>query len=109
MTKWQEVKLGDVCKFQNGKKRPLEKGTYPVYRGNGVIDYANQFNIENCVIVGRVGAYCGSVFLSKGRCWVSDNAISGVSTQKTEVFYLYYLLKSLNLNARHIYSPEFLI
>ena len=109
MTKWQEVKLGDVCKFQNGKKRPLEKGTYPVYGGNGVIDYANQFNIENCVIVGRVGAYCGSVFLSKGRCWVSDNAISGVSTQKTAVFYLYYLLKSLKLNARHIGSGQPLI
>lgn len=109
MAKWQEVKLGEICKFQNGKKRPLVKGTYPVYGGNGILDYTNQFNLERGVIIGRVGAYCGSVFISKEKCWISDNAISGTSTYETDIFYIYYLLKSLNLNARHIGSGQPLI
>lgn len=109
MTKWQEVRLGDVCKFQNGKKRPKEPGKYPVFGGNGILDYTNQFNSNVGVIVGRVGAYCGSVFLSKEKCWVSDNAILGINTSDTDIIYLYYLLKSLNLNAKHIGSGQPLI
>ena len=109
MTKWQEVRLGNVCKFQNGKKRPKEPGKYPVFGGNGILDYTNQFNSNVGVIVGRVGAYCGSVFLSKEKCWVSDNAILGINTSDTDIIYLYYLLKSLNLNAKHIGSGQPLI
>lgn len=109
MTKWQEVRLGDVCKLQNGKKRPKEPGKYPVFGGNGILDYTNQFNSNVGVIVGRVGAYCGSVFLSKEKCWVSDNAILGINTSDTDIIYLYYLLKSLNLNAKHIGSGQPLI
>lgn len=109
MTKWQEVRLGDVCKFQNGKKRPKEPGKYPVFGGNGILDYTNQFNSNVGVIVGRVGAYCGSVFLSKEKCWVSDNAILCINTSDTDIIYLYYLLKSLNLNAKHIGSGQPLI
>lgn len=109
MTNWQEVRLGDVCKFQNGKKRPKEPGKYPVFGGNGILDYTNQFNSNVGVIVGRVGAYCGSVFLSKEKCWVSDNAILGINTSDTDIIYLYYLLKSLNLNAKHIGSGQPLI
>ena len=109
MTNWQQVRLGNVCKFQNGKKRPKEPGKYPVFGGNGILDYTNQFNSNVGVIVGRVGAYCGSVFLSKEKCWVSDNAILGINTSDTDIIYLYYLLKSLNLNAKHIGSGQPLI
>lgn len=109
MTNWQQVRLGNVCKFQNGKKRPKESGKYPVFGGNGILDYTNQFNSNVGVIVGRVGAYCGSVFLSKEKCWVSDNAILGINTSDTDIIYLYYLLKSLNLNAKHIGSGQPLI
>lgn len=109
MTNWQQVRLGNVCKFQNGKKRPKEPGKYPVFGGNGILDYTNQFNSNVGIIVGRVGAYCGSVFLSKEKCWVSDNAILGINTSDTDIIYLYYLLKSLNLNAKHIGSGQPLI
>lgn len=109
MTNWQQVRLGNVCKFQNGKKRPKEPGKYPVFGGNGILDYTNQFNSNVGIIVGRVGAYCGSVFLSKEKCWVSYNAILGVNTSDTDIIYLYYLLKSLNLNAKHIGSGQPLI
>jgi Restriction endonuclease S subunits len=52
---------------------------------------------ENSIIIGRVGAYCGSVAYSKGRFWASDNTI--VARPKSgNVRYFFYLLKELGLN-----------
>ena len=91
--------------FKNGKKRPDTGTAFPVYGGNGVLGYADKWNNENCVVIGRVGAYCGSVFREKERCWISDNAISGISDDDN-IEYLYYLLKSLQLNQRHIGTSQ---
>lgn len=91
--------------FKNGKKRPETGVLFPVYGGNGILGYADKWNNEDCVVVGRVGAYCGSVFREKGQCWISDNAISGISDNKN-IDYLYYLLKSLQLNKRHIGTSQ---
>jgi hypothetical protein len=32
------------------------------YGGNGILAYTNVSNAADCIIIGRVGAYCGSVF-----------------------------------------------
>ena len=88
--------------MKNGRKRPLEKGTYPVYGGNGIMDYTNDYNAENNIIVGRVGAYCGNVFLNKHKCWVSDNAISVQANDLVDTKYLFYLMSSLDLHHQHI-------
>ena len=106
---WRKVKLSEICTFRNGKKRPDSKGQYPVYGGNGVLDYSSRFNLDTGVVVGRVGAYCGNVFLSKTRCWVSDNAILGINNKNSDLVYLYYLLKHLNLNTRRVGSGQPLI
>lgn len=69
------TKLSDLMVFGNGKSRPKTNGTIPVYGGNGVLSYTDKYNAENTVLIGRVGAYCGSVYLEQSICWVSDNAI----------------------------------
>ena len=97
-----KYKLGEIATFKNGKKRPNEIGTIPVYGGNGILNYTNQSNNRHCVIIGRVGAYCGSVYYCKDDCWVSDNAIVSTATEFSDIVYLYYLLKDLQLNKRHI-------
>ena len=99
---WYETTLGTCVRFQNGKKRPVEGGVIPVYGGNGVLDHTNRSNNRNCVIIGRVGAYCGSVFREKGICWVSDNAISATVKSDVDIDYIYYFLKNAGLNRRHI-------
>ena len=66
------------------------------------MDYVNSFNGEDTIVIGRVGAYCGCVYLSKGKCWVSDNAIAAKAKEDNDNEYLYYLLSSLNLNYHHI-------
>ena len=64
--------------------------------------YTNSYNASNVVIIGRVGAYCGSVHYSREKCWISDNAISAKAKNDNNIDYLYYLLSSLNLNRHHI-------
>ena len=88
--------------MKNGRKRPIEEGEYPVYGGNGIMGYSNQYNAEDTIIVGRVGAYCGNVLLSKNKCWVSDNAISVVAKNQVHTDFLYYLMLTLDLHNQHI-------
>ena len=103
---WKKGRLGDVMNFRNGKKRPNVKGTFPIYGGNGILDYTNGFNYKSGVIIGRVGAYCGSVFYEPNKHWVSDNAISAVSNEKSDLLFCYYLLNSLQLNKRQIGTSQ---
>ena len=103
---WYETTLGTCVHFQNGKKRPVEGGTVPVYGGNGILNYTNQSNNRNCIIIGRVGAYCGSVFRENGVCWISDNAISAMAKDNVDIDYIYYFLKNAELNRRHIGTSQ---
>lgn len=98
--------LKEVIQFKNGKKRPSIDGNIPVYGGNGILGYANNSNYERCIIIGRVGAYCGSVYLEDNKCWVSDNAIAAQPLGENDIRFLYYLLKCLRLNERHIGTSQ---
>lgn len=102
---WKTCNLGSIMTFKNGKKRPKTFGKFPIYGGNGILGYTDEWNNENCVVIGRVGAYCGSVFREYSKCWVSDNAICGISNNNN-IEYLYYLLSSLQLNYRHIGTSQ---
>lgn len=102
MTECKTYKLSEITVMRNGKKRPSSKGPYPVYGGNGIMDYADCFNAENTIIVGRVGAYCGNVYLCKSKCWVSDNAIYVSANEYVDSRYLYYLMTLLDFHHHHI-------
>ncbi|MBI2448434.1 restriction endonuclease subunit S, partial [Candidatus Microgenomates bacterium] len=58
---------------------------------------------------GRVGAYCGSIYFSKTKCWVTDNAITGHTKTKNSSRFLFYLLKKLDLNKQRGGSSQPLI
>ena len=98
--------LSKYVEFKNGKKRPTSKGTIPVYGGNGILDYTNTANMQSGVVIGRVGVYCGSVFLVREECWVSDNAIKAMCKENIDLGYLYYLLSFLHLNERRIGTSQ---
>ena len=105
----EHSKLGELMTFGNGKSRPKTDGTIPVYGGNGVLSFTDQHNIENAVLIGRVGAYCGSVYLEQGICWVSDNAIFAKSKITKDEFFDYFLLKRLNLFNHHVGTGQQLL
>lgn len=105
----ERSKLGELMTFGNGKSRPKTDGPIPVYGGNGVLSYTDHHNIENAVLIGRVGAYCGSVYLEQGICWVSDNAIFAKSKITKDEFFDYFLLKRLNLFNHHVGTGQQLL
>lgn len=99
MSEWMECKLGDAVKFGNGKTRPSSIGSNPVYGGNGILDYTSESNYsDQTVVIGRVGAYCGSVYYAEGKIWVSDNALAVKPKSDQFPKFLYYYLKHLRLN-----------
>ena len=106
MEEWKTYKISEITTMTNGKKRQQSNGNIPVYGGNGIMDYCSESNCENTVIIGRVGAYCGCVYLATGLCWISDNAISIKNNYLTDLHYLFYLLKSLDLNHHHIGAAQ---
>lgn len=93
--------IGEHLQIRNGKSSPsrTETGEYPVYGSNGIIGYSDEYNAnENTIIIGRVGSYCGSVYISDKKCWVTDNAIIGTAKNKNESQFWFYLLKKIDLN-----------
>ena len=98
--------VGELISFSNGKKRPDDEGNIPVYGGNGILAYTNVSNNSNCIIIGRVGAYCGSLYYSSQPCWISDNAISAKSIIGNAQLFSYYLLKNALLSSRHIGTSQ---
>ena len=97
---WEVEALDYVASFHNGKSRPNEIGKIPIYGGNGILGYTNVFNYSGkSIIVGRVGAYCGSLYFENNEIWVSDNALLVKAKNENQIHYLFYLLKNLELNS----------
>lgn len=99
---FQKVKLGDVITFKNGKGINDEKrdkdGKYLIYGSNGIIGKTNEVLVEGeNIIIGRVGAYCGSLRYINQPSWITDNAIYGISSEEVDDRYMYLLLTTLDL------------
>ena len=70
-----------------------------MYGANGKIGYSNEYLlVSNSIVIGRVGANCGSVHFSNKPIWISDNTIGVIPNDTVDSYYLYYYLKSLRLN-----------
>ncbi len=109
---WEVKELQHVAFFKNGKSSPIRRdsGRFPVYGSNGILGFADTANSEeNTIVIGRVGAYCGSVYFSKARCWVTDNAIIGLARADNSPHFLFYLLRRLDLNNQRGGSSQPLI
>lgn len=100
---WEMVELGKIFKLSSGRgltQQNMVEGEFPVYGGNGINGYHNEYFIENPIIViGRVGAYCGSVIITQPKSWVTDNGLY-VTEYLMEINqgYLAQVLSQLELN-----------
>ena len=100
---WSISTVGNVLQLKSGENIKVRQlpmgGKYPIYGGNGINGFYNKCNVsESTIIIGRVGFYCGSVFLTESKAWVTDNAliVSGYEGIYNTI-YLAYLLQYLNL------------
>lgn len=80
-----------------------------MYGGNGILSYTDRSNAENVVLIGRVGAYCGSIYIEEQCCWVSDNAIVAKSKIMNDEYFDYFLLKCFNLYDHHVGTGQQLL
>mgnify|MGYP003548974334 CR=1 FL=1 len=95
-----EYQFSCLFSWTSGKPIIPSNGDIPIYGSNGIIGYTNDAKYENKIILGRVGAYCGSVAYCPGRFNATDNTlITSCVENKITTHYAYYLLKSLNLNS----------
>jgi type I restriction enzyme S subunit len=104
---WEVIGLREVFELTSGKTRPAELTpmpkngfAYPVYGGNGILGYSKENMIGfKTIVLGRVGAYCGNVYLTDNKSWISDNALyAKVFLRECDLYYLSVALKRLNLN-----------
>lgn len=76
--------------------KEFKEGIYPVYGGNGISGYHNNYNKEGeYIIVGRVGVYCGNVRVVSNRFWLTDNAFELI--MKKDLFNITFLSSLLNI------------
>lgn len=106
---WKVEKLKKVFKLKNGKGNPTTnlkskpEGDFniPVYGGNGITGYFDTpFLSQTTLIIGRVGEYCGSVYKTPEKCWVTDNAlwISEVFEKDFDFDFWFFALTYKKLN-----------
>lgn len=98
---WQDQELGALFEFSSGKSiAPGGDGLYPAFGSNGLIGQAEKSLFDGGIIIGRVGAYCGSTAISTSPFWASDNTIVARPKDGIDLRFGYYLLSNAELN-RH--------
>lgn len=100
---WKKVKLGEVFKLSSGNgltQSNIIEGEYPVYGGNGINGYHNDYFLEEpTIVIGRVGAYCGSIHITQSKSWVTDNGLYVVKFLKNvDIKFIATILEDLNIN-----------
>ena len=101
---WEWTRLANVISLSSGRsikvRQLINDGTYPVYGGNGIVGSFSEFNVEaETIVIGRVGYYCGSIYKTSSRAWVTDNAlICTIKSPETyEIDFLAMTLEYLKL------------
>lgn len=101
---WSEktlAELTDVFKSGQGitSDRIRAEGEYPVYGGNGLRGYAEEFTHDGYyALIGRQGALCGNINTVDGKTFISEHAIAVKAVQDSSTEWLAIKLELMNLN-----------
>lgn len=111
-TTWEKKKFSELFKLSSGdylNSKSIIKGEYPIYGGNGIIDYHKEYNLTgDNIIIGRVGALCGNVRYISEPIWLTDNAFKlSFIDFNYDYSFITYLLNHINLRnfARQAAQP----
>ena len=110
---WAWARLASILSLSSGKsikvRQLTDVGKYPVYGGNGINGTYFDYNVEaNTIIIGRVGYYCGSVYKTTSKAWVTDNALIAEFKEPDffELDFLVEVLKYLNLGKTSVSTAQ---
>ena len=99
-TTYSTVTLGDVVQsISSGRSKDcVENGNYKFYGSTGIIGFRSTADYEGtAILIARVGANAGSLYIVNGKYNVSDNTLI-VSADSQFTNYLYFYLSAINLN-----------
>ena len=100
MGNWKHIELGSLINFRRGfdlPKTDMISGQYPVVASNGIIGYHNQYTTKAPVItIGRSGNV-GTPYFYDENCWAHNTTLVIDAFYNCEPKFIYYLLKTLNL------------
>jgi len=101
---WVWASGADLFTWASGDflpKKKQESGPYPIYGGNGIAGYHSEYLVDHpTLVIGRVGALCGNIYITSGKAWVTDNAIYAVYVPtKMNLHYAHMVFTQANLNA----------
>lgn len=106
MSDWKEYKLGDVIEIKYGKDhKHLADGNFPLYGSGGIMRYVEKsiYN-EETILIPRKGTLTNLFYLSKP-FWAVDTIFwSKINTELCHGKYLYYLLKTHDLESLNVGS-----
>ena len=100
---WEDLYLVKEFDLRSGEYLPNKDqigGKFPVYGGNGITGYHNEFNAYGeHILFDRVSALCGNIHYTNEKIWVTDNAfvVKGINN-KWHIRFLTYELQFMNLN-----------
>ena len=101
-SRYEMIPFEKVCTLEYGASLPKKNrvdGPYPVMGSNGISGYHNEYLINGpAIIVGRKGS-AGEVTYINCDCFPIDTTyyVKIVDPNRTEILYLYHLLKILDL------------
>jgi type I restriction enzyme S subunit len=102
---WEVKPLEECFRLKSGdgltSKMMNPEGAFPVFGGNGVAGFHNEFNLSGSnVIIGRVGALCRNARHITEKIWLTDNAFKIVDFKYSfDHLFLTYLLNYKNLRS----------
>ena len=95
----RKVKNSELMKISSGEvTENYEEGEFSVYGANGKIGKSDLYNVENIVMIGRVGYYAGSVIQIPEKAWVTDNGLIVKTSSEIDNGFLFYAFSSLDFN-----------
>ncbi|MFJ7995463.1 restriction endonuclease subunit S [Peribacillus frigoritolerans] len=97
---WEQRRLGDIYQFNYGQfnNNPDNGGEYPIYGANGVIGGYHEYNAEDSIVIGHMGAYAGHVLWASGKHFVTYNGTIGFpKIMDFDRKFGYHMLQHLNI------------
>jgi type I restriction enzyme S subunit len=100
---WAVKSLSASCSMKSGEgitSATIDQDSkYRCYGGNGLRGFTSRYTHDGCyALIGRQGALCGNVFGVEGRFFASEHAIVVAASADTDIRWLTYVLRRMNLN-----------
>jgi type I restriction enzyme S subunit len=102
---WNTLVGRDLFTWTSGKflpKKSQRVGNVPVFGGNGITGFHDVSLLSRpTLVIGRVGAQCGNVYITGGPAWITDNAIYAADiNDRVSLVFARLVFATANLNEK---------